>query len=209
MVDFALLDGTHSPHMTPQPVNTPAGGAYAKAMSSSLMAAGLGGASPIFSFRFVPAAPVSLCLVRQVLISAAVDATAFTAGAGRFDMFAARAFSASDSAGTAGTLTGNNAKLRTSMQTTGVADFRISSTATLTAGTRTLDTDPMGSIQFPAPATAGAVMVPPNSILFQNKSIEYPFALATSEGFVVQATVPATGTWRFSVAVVWDEVEKF
>jgi hypothetical protein len=33
--------------------------------------------------------------------------------------------------------------------------------------------------------------------------------LAQNEGFVVRATVPATGTWQFGVTVVWTEVASY
>jgi hypothetical protein len=32
-----------------------------------------------------------------------------------------------------------------------------------------------------------------------------PLSLGTAEGFVIQATVPATGTWRGIIAVDWRE----
>jgi hypothetical protein len=38
---------------------------------------------------------------------------------------------------------------------------------------------------------------------------EQPLQLANNEGFVVQATVPATGTWTFSVQVCRDEVSAY
>jgi hypothetical protein len=32
---------------------------------------------------------------------------------------------------------------------------------------------------------------------------------ATSTGLVLQATVPATGTWHFSLAMDWEEMTRF
>jgi hypothetical protein len=37
----------------------------------------------------------------------------------------------------------------------------------------------------------------------------HPMLLAQNEGFMIRSTVPATGTWAFSVTVEWDEVPKF
>src|SRR6266404_3448761 len=107
-------------------------GSYCMGANSGTMAAGLAGGSPVFSFRYGAA---NLAIIRKVTTEADDITTAFVAGAAKFDMIAARSFTASDTGGTAGTLTGNNGKLRTSYATTGISDFRIASTATLTAGT--------------------------------------------------------------------------
>lgn len=188
-------------HVTPRPIDVGVLGSYKKAMSSGTMAAGLAGASPIFSFRYGGA---NLCIPRRVVISAG-DLLGFTAGFALFNMFAARAFSASDTGGTAATLTGNNSKLRTSMGTTGVADFQIANTGTLSAGTRTKDSDPMGTVSASVEATAGKIIIPPTEI-FRSAPGEWPFILAQNEGFVIEGTVPATGTWKLGVCVDWDEV---
>lgn len=183
-------------------------GIYAKAMTSGIMAAGLAAGSPVFSFRYTSASNVAL--VKRVTLSAGDTATAFTAGVVTFNMFVARSFSSSDTGGTAGTLSGNNGKLRTSMATiAGVGDFRISSTATLSAVSRTLDTDPCGAITTSVDATAGRPLVAPGTMLFQALPGEYPLVCVQNEGFVIQATVPATGTWTFSVGVQWEEIVSY
>ena len=180
-------------------------GSYAKAMRNggSVMAAGLAGASPIFSFRYGGA---NVCQVRRIRMSMAAGGTAFAAGTAMFDFFVARGFTASDTGGTAGTISANNAKLKTAMTgSTGISDFRISQTATLSAGTRTLDTDPFASIIGGVPAVAGQSIIPPNTPVWDPRPGEDLLSLATNEGFVCQATVPATGTWNFAIAVEWAE----
>ena len=124
-------------------------------------------------------------------------------------MFAARAFTASDTGGTAGTLTGNNAKLRTSLATTGVSQIMIANTGTMTAGTRTLDTDPMAAIVIPLTTTADTGGVLNSSLYNPGQAGDYPLELATNEGFVVQLTVPATGTEVITVTVDWEEYSAF
>lgn len=181
-------------------------GSYCMGLPSGTMAAALSAGSPIFSFRYGGS---NLAIVRSVWMSAGDTSTAFTAGIYHFDMFAARSFSASDSGGTGATLTGNNGKLRTSFATTGLSDFRVASTGTLTAGTRTLDSTELASLAGSVPATAGSDIVPPHSILYHAEVGEQPLQLANNEGFVIQATVPATGTWTFTVNVCWDEVSAF
>lgn len=181
-------------------------GIYNKAMTSGTMAAGLAVAANIYQFRWSNA--TNLCIIRKIRISAGNAGTGFTAGAGIFNLFPARSFTANGSGGTAGTLTGNNGKLRTSMGTMLVGDVRISSTAALTAGTWTLDTDPIAAVTTGVQATAGVQILPPTD-LFYHADNEMPFVLAQNEGFTIQATVPATGTWTFSVQTEWEELASF
>lgn len=180
-------------------------GIYNKAMTSGVMAAGLAAAATVFQFRWSSASNV--CLIRRVKISAG-GITAFTAGVATFNLFPARSFTANGSGGTAGTLTGANGKLRTSMATTLVGDIRIASTAILTAGTWTLDTDPIAGVTGSTNATAGTVILP-DTLLFDHGPGLYPIALVQNEGINIQATVPATGTWTFSVQVEWEELASY
>jgi hypothetical protein len=38
---------------------------------------------------------------------------------------------------------------------------------------------------------------------------EHPLILAQNEGIVIQATVPATGTWQFGVKIDWTEITAY
>lgn len=186
-------------------------GAYILSAESGVMAAGLGAAAPVFSMRWNPTTVGALALVHRVQVAVGNAGTAFTAGLGSLNLFVARAFTVSDSGGTAQTLTGNNAKLRTSFATSQVADMRISSTATLTAGTRTLDAVDIGLIGFPVPATTtnNLIQALTDILARQPGDGDWPLVLAANEGFVITATVPATGTWFFQVVVDWMEVTGF
>lgn len=42
-----------------------------------------------------------------------------------------------------------------------------------------------------------------------DQSSAWPLELAANEGFIVRATVPATGTWQAQVTVEWSEVNVF
>lgn len=179
-------------------------GIYSLGGFSGIMAAGLAANSPVFSCRWTQAS--NLMLVKRIIVSAAGDSTAFTAGAAKFDLLVARSYSVVDSGGTSILPTANQNKLRAStMGTTLLADARQSSTATLTAGTRTLDTNPIASVVMQALATAGSKMLDPFAI-FDQRPGEYPLVLAQNEGLVLQATVPATGTWKFTVKMDWTEI---
>jgi hypothetical protein len=180
-------------------------GSYSASLGSGTMTAGLGGNSPIFSFRY---GGTGLAIVRRIVITAG-DLVGFTPGVLVFILSAARAFTVSDSGGGAATLTGNNAKLRTSFPSTGVADFRASVTTSLVPGTRTLDATPLDIEVFSVTANAGQDVTPVQLTMLSQNAGEQPLQLATNEGFIIAATVPATGTWSFGVKVYWDEVVSF
>lgn len=183
-------------------------GIYRFSHLSGTMAAGLAAAANVWSLRWADA--TRLCLVQKVVLDGlSGSATAFTAGFGSVRLFIARSFTASDSAGTALTLTGNNGKLRTSMGTTLVTDLRASATAALTAGTRTLDTQPIGQRSFTF-GTATSVEYANQVILFgEDIGPTMPVVLAQNEGLAMQATVPATGTWQFGVTSMHAEVTAY
>ena len=197
---------TRAGKQTLWPVDVGALGSFSKAMVSGTMAAGLAAGATIFSWRNSSA---NIMPLRRVLIGVAGGTTAFAAGTGHFDMFFARAFTASASGGTAGTLTGNNGKLRTAFATTTLGEMRISTTAALTNGTRTLDTDPMASLPIATGTTADLQIIAPNTVFWQAQAQDMPALFSQNEGFEIQATVPATGTWIFAVQPVWDELGAF
>jgi hypothetical protein len=180
-------------------------GFYKEGIESGVMASGLAANSPIFMFRWNHA--TNLALIKRLTFSAATI-TAFTAGIARIDAFVARSFTADDTGGTSFLPSGNFNKLRTSFGATLAAGIRASATATLTAGTRTTDTNPIGSIVGGVPATAGVTMIAPYPIIDQRPG-EHPLVLAQNEGLIVQATVPAAGTWGFGITIDWAEIAAY
>jgi hypothetical protein len=179
-------------------------GSYSKGLTSGTIAAGQSANAPIFSFRYGPGG-TSLAVIRSIVLAASSLGTGFTAGTATCGVVAARAFTASDTGGTAGTITGNNAKMRTSFATTGVTNIQVANTAALTAGTRTLDSDPLASTDVAIGTGTNTQFINPGTALYLPTSTEYPLTLANNEGFEVQCTVPATGTWNVTVSVSWDE----
>ena len=183
-------------------------GSYRKSLISGTMAAGLAANSAIYQFRWTDA--TRLCVVQKVILDGlAGSATAFTAGFGKVDLVPARSFTASGSGGTAGTLTGNNGKMRTSMGTPLLGDVRISSTAALTAGTHTLDTDAIGQFTFSVGVVVSVQYANQVVLLGEDIGPTPPLVLAQNEGFICRATVPATGTWQFGITTVWTEMASF
>jgi hypothetical protein len=200
--------GFRSLKVQQMPLEFGAFGHYRKGLLSGTIAAGLAAGANVYSFRWGDA--TRLGIVQKVIIDGlSGSATAFAAGFGSLRMFAARSFTVADSTGTAATLTGNNNKLRTSMGTNLVSDIRISNTAALTAGTRTLDTDPLAQISLTFGTGVSIQVLNPTVILGEDTGPEHPIVLAQNEGVVLQATVPATGTWQFGVSCRWAEVAAF
>lgn len=187
------------------PINHDNGGAFYVTMKSATMVANASFNNlPIAAFRFV--SPSLICLVRKLELSFWNITTAFAAGIASFEAYVARAYTVEDSLGNLAALSGNVGKLRTSHQTA-IAHFRASDTVGLTAGTRTLDAHPFETITVGIP-TGDAVAFKGylnNAKLFEDH--DHPLVLANQEGFVIQGTVPATGTWGFNVTAVWDEIE--
>jgi hypothetical protein len=164
----------------------------------------------LFSFRWGDATRFAVITsIRLTLIqTAAATATILPA----YQVFIARSFSASDSIGTAVTLTGNNMKKRTSMGTTLVTDMRFSTVAAgLTVGTRTLDASPLLTLQTVSTITAA------NSVVYVADLDVYsmgyhPIVLATNEGIVVRGPTVAfglAGTANLIVEIGWAEVAGF
>lgn len=194
-----------------RPLDPGALGAYAISVLSGTMAAGLAANSEIFQFRWSDA--TRLCAVQRVVLEGlGGSATAFTAGFAKVDLLAARGFSVDGTGGTTATTTTNNMKMRTSMGTsliTTAASIRVASTAALGLGTKTLDAQPMSTFPFSV-GVGVSTQYASNVIMYgDHPSTTHPLILATNEGFVLRATVPATGTWQFSVRVIWTEVAAY
>lgn len=164
----------------------------------------------LFSWRWGDATRLAVLLFArlQCLQTAAATATIMPS----YQVFIARGFTASDSAGTAITLTGNNMKKRTSMGTTLVTDIRQSAVAAgLTVGTRTLDANPI--LELPTNQT----ITTPNATLYSNNfdatnAGDMPAVFAQNEGWIVRGPTVvfgAAGTANLAVDTTWGEVSSY
>lgn len=189
-----------------------AGRMYSVGLLSGVMAAGLAAGSEILQFRNVEATETARKLrVLSVVLSAATDATGFTAGAAQFDLIKATAWSAAGTGGATATLTGNNAKYRVSQNTCNLGasgEIRVASTAALTAGTKTLDAQGLVALAGAAGAAGSQIIVPTDFLPNTLQPDGEPLVIGHQEGFAIRATVPATGTWKFAVTVVWGELSQ-
>lgn len=187
-------------------------GSYRKAMTSGTIGAGLTAASLVYGFRWAPgAAPAAgiatIAQIKQITLTAGNSATAFAAGFVNLQAFAARGYSALDTTGgTAGTFTVSNGKLATRMPISAGATCAISTTAAISGGASGLDTDPFAVISASTQVLAGNPLLGFPMDLFYAAADDMRLTLENNEGFVIKATVPATGTWQLGVTVAWDEL---
>jgi hypothetical protein len=188
----------------PYPVDYGIGGCFQLCSKSGIMAAGLAANSPIYSFRW--SNTQFNAIVRRVRMQAWSLGTGFTVGLAAFDMFVCRGWTVADTGGTTDTLTVDNGNLRSAMPSSNLAELRHSSTATLTAGTRTKDAQPVDTMTFEVTAAANKPFSVAGIKLFERVGAEHPLVCANNEGFTIQATVPATGTWSWWITAEWDEV---
>lgn len=190
---------------------------YAVAVETGAVAAGAAANSEILQFRWDNAN--YMAAITEVSLTGVIATTAFAAGAITFKMTESRAFTVNGSGGTALVFGGDsnvdNAALRTTMADSRVSDFRIATTAALTAGTQALEANDIGQITTHSSGGVGAatpiigsIYLPVTTLFKADQTTgHYPLVLAGDEGFVVRATVPGTGVWIAGLLVRWAEVD--
>ena len=177
-------------------------GLYTIGVTTGAIAATLATVSPLFSFRWGDT--TRLGIPDFISVGVSVNTVITTSVSMPIELFVARSFTASDTGGTTVTLTGNNNKYRTSFATSLVTDARIATTGTLTAGTRTLDSQAAAMIPC---VTGTAIGVPLAMTTIYSRSSLFPIVLAQDEGLIIrnQAAGPATGTFTLHVQMRWFE----
>jgi hypothetical protein len=204
------IEATHRAlRVMPRPMHVGTRGAYALGQMTGVLTAGLTG--EVFQMRWIDS--TRIMLLRSVIVSWAVSTTAFVAGVPpQLGMRIARSWTADGSGGTAIVFsTANTNKKRTDFPLSLFSDtgVRISTTAALGAGTKTLDTNRcamvLGNV---AVATATSVLIPPTYLWQRNTADEYPFLFEQNEGFIVEIVgSPGTGTSSIAVQVEWAEID--
>lgn len=177
---------------------------YRMGLVTGIIGAGIAGGSEFFQFRWTDT--TKYALIRQVRLSVGNLGTAFAAGGFTFDMAVASAWTAAGTGGGVATITGLNGTVSPNNSATAVAEIRTATTAALTAGTKTLQAQAIGSVCGGVPAVAGTFMLPPTDLFAALSEDEMPLILDTNAGFALRATVPATGTWTAGIMVRWDEI---
>jgi hypothetical protein len=214
---IAEVDGTtfRAMRVTGRPINYGSLGFYRVGAVSGTIAAALAANSELFQFRWPDA--TNLAVVYWCSVSAGGNVAASAAALVSLVATVARSWTAAGSGGTRLTMTGNNAKLRTSMGTSLVNDIGIATTAALTAGTKTLDTTNIGAVSLGI--GTGAITTAMNLTLLNDVPLinadninHHPLVLAQNEGFVIRngATAwPAALTWQLAVQCTWAEVSAY
>jgi hypothetical protein len=172
------------------------------------MAANAAAHSPIYSFQWPSA--TSVALIRRMRLSAWSVDVGFTPGLVTFDVVTARAFTLQMNGERTIDFSGNNGKLQTSMGSS-QASIVHSLTTPLTGGTFTPDPGP-GTTDTWTTVAGGNPYTPITMQpvkLFEKLQGEMPLLLAAKEGVIIQATVPAIGTWGFNIITEWDEVPPY
>lgn len=191
-------------------------GSYSYGSITGIIPAALAADSELFQFRWDPSDTTRKAVVRKVGISAAVSTTYFAAGVPlELSLIKATAWTAAGTGGSSPTpaaLLKRDSGMGNSLIAAG--DIRLATTAALGAGTKTLEGVAMNRIAAGAPITAslsGQIFAPGTMLLDAYVDAgEYPLVLADQEGFVITCpNVPATGTWKLAVNVVWDEVSAY
>jgi hypothetical protein len=184
-------------------------GAYELGLVSGSMTTIAAGAT-VYAFRWAPATATNLCLIRRVEIGFSTITAFGAAQSLQYSMQVARQWTASDTGGRSEpnfTQT-NTAKMRTAMPTSAFAgggQIMIANAAAMTAGTRTLDTQPMAFTNGTS-TTVGTSM--PNTAIFQQQTGDYPLIFANNEGFIINNVqlMGATGVINMYVNVEWFEL---
>lgn len=196
------------------PIDTTGGGAYSCYFETGAMAAALAANSEIVQFRNPNAAP---CIVERCDMVALYATTGFTAGIGRFRAVVARSWTVDGTGGANPSFSGDNNQLRQTHAAAGCT-IRVSTTTSLGVGTKTLDasatTDasPFQSLNgFTAGIGTGTNvnLLPSASFPFFDQLGGHPLILAQNEGFVIKATVPATGVWTAAFTIRWTEATTY
>jgi hypothetical protein len=166
--------------------------------------------SPLFSFRWAPGTGQS-CVIKRISLGVMTTTGPTAAQLIGWSLFAARAFTASDTGGTALTPSAaaiaSTNKYRSSLQNSVTTDIRIASTGTLTAGTRVLDTQPLNSqYAWIGATTAGVGTTLTNTNLISYNVNDYPLVLQNNEGFVITlALASVVMVHQIMVNVEWFE----
>jgi len=178
-------------------------GHYRASMMTGLTT-GIAANGAILSLRW--ADTVRLFVPTRIQVGCAIT-TAFTAAqALDAEAIIARAFTASDTGGTAILLTNDQQKMRGIMGSSLVTDLRVATTAALGAGTRTLDGVGIGITSFPNTngLGSGSSLVD----LYAFSAYHHPPAIALNEGLIVRLPTAqgAVGVVKYYLVLEWAEV---
>jgi hypothetical protein len=197
-------------------------GSYRLAVSTgavTLVAARTASAGQLFVFRWAPDSLTSHKAYVRYIGARFYCSTPYTTDQETgVDLIVARSFTVSATGATAvdlGSTVTNTGKYRTAQATSLVVAnaCRVADTGAITAGTHTLDANPIGLCSEYIAETGDMVpkatrMLPDGFYpLWDARNSNYPLVLADDEGFVIRNLVlmGAAGVGRWDFLVEWDE----
>lgn len=186
------------------------GGHFGVAAETGLTT-GIAAGGAIFSFRWTDSA--RFCVIHKILVGAVVTTAFGTAQEVSADAVIVRGFTASDTGGTAISMSANSGKKRSNMAASLVGDMRIATTAALAAGTGTADTNAFGYWIAPGGTAFNTIgsasgMLP---LFTPLAGMEHGVVLSQNEGFRIRVPFAqgATGVVRYAVNIDWAEVPTY
>jgi hypothetical protein len=189
-------------------------GSYAMSGVTGTLAASMGANADIMQWRWTHA--TNLGVIRRIRASAAMNVAASAATLLSLEAVIARSWTVDGSGGTTFTITGNNGKLRASMGTTLLGAMRMSTTAGIGIGTRTLDTQGIGIVAYSAltgaiTVSVSGTLLPITDLFDCDNGDGHPVVLTQNEGVVVKTGVahPAGMTWNAGITVRWAELASY
>lgn len=211
-----LLDSEQRLPVTQEPS---ALGYYMLALRTGLITATLADGSTLFSLIWAGSRRFQL---RRFAVQAMVTATITTAVLWGVDLFFGIDTVSNDTGGAAANPTGEEAKKATGWSTSNIdgstatadgatTEIRIATTAALTAGTRTLRTNPLAQWRGYTGTVVGTKIFEDRKGMLDHLflSTGAPVQLADSEGLylVSDGAGPATGTFELTIDLEWAELE--
>lgn len=189
--------------------------------------AALSAGAPLVSFRWGDTSHIAILNHVKVQVIATVAAT--VAGQAEREIIRATGWTASDTGGTALTPLGNSNKMRSTQPNSLLTDLRVFG-GTITAGTRTLDANPMASavawlplnmtgvdIGCSGAAPTGAVWSCVSSqgyidLLNSANGQDFPPTLGTNEGFIIRIgkdAMPTSAVQQTYFTISWCEANPY
>lgn len=174
------------------------------ATKSGTIAAATAGGSPLFTLQNISN---NLLAIKRVKVCFSMITWA-TAQYVDFGLQIARNITAVQTGGTAIALTGNNCKLMAEGASLSAVNCRVATTGTLTAGTRTLDTNYIGMTGNWSAAVGTPI---PLTTIFEALPGKYPIILALNEGIEIQllTTLGTTNTGVLGVTIEFAETNAY
>lgn len=158
--------------------------------------------SEIFQYRWTHATQRGLISLIKIT---ALEGTAFAAGIGHITLAKATGWTVNGTGGSTPTVTGNEGKLDTSINSQNAPLIRVATTAALGAGTKTIVANHSGLV-FGVPATASTTLVQNYTLYGDLEVVARPIILNQNEGVIIRASAPATGTLQVGIQIVWSVV---